>query len=199
MARVGPHAFSYKAEIGFDGTYLAAKLMRRYENEFIQLTMKPSPQVNSDNSLEDLTQGHHSKITSISTESSSELKLLLAWYAEDVIRTVENEVKLIESLIRKSYPQAIYIELEPDSKIVSPVNKSTRIVTQASSNTQSFDRNQYQLNSVDNTNAELFLLNELDTTMESDDMATYAIDDATNDKSLRKQEIETLNKFQKIF
>jgi hypothetical protein len=32
---VGPYTFSYKAEVDFDGTYLAAKLMARYEDEFL--------------------------------------------------------------------------------------------------------------------------------------------------------------------
>ena len=45
----------------------------------------------------------------------SDLKVLLSWYAEDVMRTVEREVKEIEKEIREVYPQAAYIELEPDS------------------------------------------------------------------------------------
>lgn len=45
----------------------------------------------------------------------SELKILLALYAEDVMRAVEREVKTVESLIRKKYPGAEYIELEPMS------------------------------------------------------------------------------------
>jgi zinc transporter 9 len=32
---VGPYRFSYKAEVEYDGTYLAAKLMRRYQHEFL--------------------------------------------------------------------------------------------------------------------------------------------------------------------
>jgi zinc transporter 9 len=31
---VGPSAFAYKAEVDFDGTYLAAKLLTRYQHEF---------------------------------------------------------------------------------------------------------------------------------------------------------------------
>jgi hypothetical protein len=42
--------------------------------------------------------------------------VLLSWYAEDVMRTVEREVRHIESEIRKEYPGAEYIELEPMSK-----------------------------------------------------------------------------------
>jgi len=80
--------FSYKAEVDFDGTFLAAKLMPRYQHEFVQVK----------DSLDE------------------ELRVLLSWYAEDVIRTVEREVRHIESEIRKEYPGAEYIELEPMSK-----------------------------------------------------------------------------------
>ena len=45
-----------------------------------------------------------------------DLRVLLSWYAEDVMRTVEREVKNIESQIRREYPGAQYIELEPMSK-----------------------------------------------------------------------------------
>jgi solute carrier family 30 (zinc transporter), member 9 len=86
---IGPYAFAYKAEVDFDGTYLAAKLLRRYQNEFMG-TKKLS---------------------------SDEVKLLLAWYAEDVMRTVEQEVKDCESEIQRKYPEALYIELEPDSRL----------------------------------------------------------------------------------
>lgn len=54
---IGPYAFAYKAEIDIDGTYLAAKLMQRYEKEFSNVDLKPH---------------------------SDEMRLLLAWYAEDV-------------------------------------------------------------------------------------------------------------------
>jgi zinc transporter 9 len=86
----GPYSFSYKAEVDFDGTYLAAKLMERYEPEF--------------------------KKSMASKSLDTDLKLLLSWYAEDVMRSVEREVKDIETEIRASYPAAAYIELEPDSK-----------------------------------------------------------------------------------
>jgi len=85
----GPYSFSYKAEVDIDGTYLAAKLMDRYQKEF--LTSHKNQTMDSD------------------------LKVLLSWYAEDVMRTVEREVKEIEKEIREVYPQAAYIELEPDS------------------------------------------------------------------------------------
>jgi zinc transporter 9 len=84
----GPETFSFKAEVDFDGTYLAAQLMPRYQGEF-------------EKAREDFDQ---------------ELPLLLCWYAEDVIRAVEREVRHIEAIIRQRYPGAEYIELEPMSK-----------------------------------------------------------------------------------
>jgi zinc transporter 9 len=84
----GPETFSFKAEVDFDGTYLAAELMPRYEGEF-KLAKENFDQ---------------------------ELSVLLSWYAEDVIRAVEREVRHIEALIRQKYPGAEYIELEPMSK-----------------------------------------------------------------------------------
>ena len=84
----GPETFSFKAEIDFDGTYLAAELMPRYKDEF------------------DVAKGNFDQ----------ELQVLLSWYAEDVIRAVEREVRHIEALIRHKYPGAEFIELEPMSK-----------------------------------------------------------------------------------
>lgn len=84
----GPETFSFKAEVDFDGTYLAAELMPRYKGEF------------------DLTK----------SINDQELQVLLSWYAEDVIRAVEREVRHIEALIRHKYPGAEFIELEPMSK-----------------------------------------------------------------------------------
>ena len=46
----------------------------------------------------------------------ADLPVLLAWYAEDVTRLVEKEVKDAERDIRARYPAAAFIELEPDSK-----------------------------------------------------------------------------------
>lgn len=86
----GPETFSFKAEVDFDGTYLAAHLMPRYKSEF-----------------------EKAKGT-----LDQELDVLLSWYAEDVIRAVEREIRHIESMIRQEYPGAEYIELEPMSKLV---------------------------------------------------------------------------------
>eukprot|EP00978_Attheya_sp_CCMP212_P048379 scaffold512540_cov59-Attheya_sp.AAC.1 len=101
----GPDTFSYKAEVDFDGTFLAAKLMPRYQSEFLQ--------VNNNNSNNN---NNSSSTTQQQSSSSSDLRVLLSWYAEDVMRTVEREVRHIESEIRKEYPGAEYIELEPMSK-----------------------------------------------------------------------------------
>jgi zinc transporter 9 len=84
----GPETFSFKAEVDFDGTFLAAKLMPRYQDEFVKAR----------NSLD------------------QDLRVLLSWYAEDVMRTVEREIRHIEAEIRQVYPGAQYIELEPMSK-----------------------------------------------------------------------------------
>ena len=84
----GPDTFSFKAEVDFDGTYLAAMLMPRYQSEFLE----------------------------VKDELDQELRVLLSWYAEDVMRTVEREVRHVESEIRKQYPGAEFIELEPMSK-----------------------------------------------------------------------------------
>uniref|UniRef100_A0A7S4JB62 Cation efflux protein transmembrane domain-containing protein n=1 Tax=Odontella aurita TaxID=265563 RepID=A0A7S4JB62_9STRA len=84
----GPDTFSYKAEVDFDGTFLAAKIMPRYQREFLEAR----------------------------DTLDSDLRVLLSWYAEDVMRTVEREVRDIEADIREAYPGAEFIELEPMSK-----------------------------------------------------------------------------------
>lgn len=84
---VGPSTFSYKAEVDFDGTYLAAKLLQMYKPVFLQ-----------------------------TKNLEQELPLILASYAEDVTRLVEKEVQEVEEEIRTFYPEAAFIELEPDSK-----------------------------------------------------------------------------------
>ena len=83
----GPETFSYKAEVDFDGTYLAAKLMPIYQKEFLK----------------------------IRDSMDQELTVLLSLYAEDVMRTAEREVRYVESTIRKRFPGAEFIELEPMS------------------------------------------------------------------------------------
>ncbi|KAJ0412637.1 hypothetical protein ATCC90586_002267 [Pythium insidiosum] len=84
---VGPSTFSYKAEVDFDGTYLAASLLQMYKPVFMN-----------------------------AKDLENDLPLILAWYAEDVTRLVEKEVQEVEEEIRRYYPEAAFIELEPDSK-----------------------------------------------------------------------------------
>lgn len=55
------------------------------------------------------------------TSASGPLTLALTYvracrYAEDVTRLVEKEVQEVEEEIRAFYPEAAFIELEPDSK-----------------------------------------------------------------------------------
>ena len=69
-------------------TFLAAKLMPRYQKEFLD----------AKDTLD------------------RDLRVLLSWYAEDVMRAAEREVRHIEEEIRTKYPSAQYIELEPMSK-----------------------------------------------------------------------------------
>jgi zinc transporter 9 len=85
---IGPDSFSYKAEVDFDGTYIAAKLLPSYLSEFSKAKL----------------------------EIEHELRVLLSFYTEDVLRMVEQEVRSIEAEIRVAYPGAEYIELEPMSK-----------------------------------------------------------------------------------
>ncbi|KDO16413.1 hypothetical protein SPRG_18062 [Saprolegnia parasitica CBS 223.65] len=84
---VGPSTFSFKAEVDFDGTYMAAQLLEIYKPVFLE-----------------------------AKDLKADLPLLLAWYAEDVTRLVEKEVQEVEAEIRALYPEAAFIELEPDSK-----------------------------------------------------------------------------------
>ncbi|OQR92168.1 zinc transporter [Achlya hypogyna] len=84
---VGPSTFSFKAEVDFDGTYMAAQLLEIYKPVFLE-----------------------------AKDLRADLPLLLAWYAEDVTRLVEKEVQEVEAEIRALYPEAAFIELEPDSK-----------------------------------------------------------------------------------
>ena len=54
----------------------------------------------------------------IKDSMDEELNVLLALYAEDVMRAVEREVRHVEAQIRQKYPGAEFIELEPMSKDV---------------------------------------------------------------------------------
>ncbi|CAM9832460.1 unnamed protein product [Chrysoparadoxa australica] len=107
---VGPFTFSYKAEVDLDGTFLAAQLMKEYEREFSKIFGWRFPETKEG--------WNHPVATTELTpnELQRELRFLLSLYAEDVVRAVEREVKHAEAQIREAYPEAAFIELEPDSK-----------------------------------------------------------------------------------
>eukprot|EP00946_MAST-07B_sp_MAST-7B-sp1_P002141 g2141.t1 len=87
---MGPSAFSFKAEVDFDGTYPAARLLKTYTPVFEDIAARGTMR--------------------------ADLPVVLGWYAEDVTRILETEVKEVEASIRDKFPDAAYIELEPDSK-----------------------------------------------------------------------------------
>eukprot|EP00035_Acanthoeca_spectabilis_P037941 m.48638 g.48638 ORF g.48638 m.48638 type:complete len:840 (+) comp8924_c0_seq2:113-2632(+) len=86
---IGPQAFSYSADIDFDGTYLAAQVFEQYAKEI------------------------HASIASGTIEH--DLKWLMPCFAEDVARVIEREVREIKAEIRKEYKDAAFIDIIPDS------------------------------------------------------------------------------------
>ena len=83
---IGPNSFTFKAECDFDGSMLAEKLKGVYG---------------------DLVENAHSR---------EQINEILSWYAEDITRLIEIEVKEVETIIQTKFPQAAFIELEPDSR-----------------------------------------------------------------------------------
>lgn len=69
---VGPSSFTYKAEVDFDGTWLAAQLYARYEHVFLAAAVEGPNRVRQD------------------------LTWLLPAFAEDVTRILEKEVRDIQ-------------------------------------------------------------------------------------------------------
>ena len=51
----------------------------------------------------------------------------MGWYAEDVTRLVEKEVRDCERMIKSEFPECKVIELEPDSKHHSTIMLSGSI------------------------------------------------------------------------
>ena len=88
---VGPATFVYKAEVDFDGAWFAAQLEPYYAAIFE------------------------------STDDHEQMRSLLATYTEHVSRLVAREVDVIEELIRASYPEALFIMLEPHAWVSEPV------------------------------------------------------------------------------
>ena len=154
----GPETFSFKAEVDFDGTYLAAQLMPRYQGEFKK-------------AREDLDQ---------------ELEVLLCWYAEDVMRAVEREVRHIEAMIRQKYPGAEYIELEPMStnadQFAIDDSFEEKLLLVEKEEMQRLIRVLYESKSAPNK-AE----GAVDFPVMPSDEITYDISDVSNDKKAEKQ------------
>lgn len=165
---IGPNAFAYKAEVEIDGTYLAAKLLNRYQQEFLTLYTKAANinvQVDQDSDAEKKAEGAMvvPKAPQPTTaHATEEVRLLLSWYAEDIMRTVEREVKDIEGSIRREFPAAQYIEIEPDSSLAESARD------EALSAATSTGRNKVR----------------------------YAIDDARNIVAMRRLEIDTINQME---
>jgi zinc transporter 9 len=86
---VGPSAFMIKAECDFDGGFFSSLLEDVY-----------SPILRYD----------------MDTANIDDLWLTLHDFSEDVTRLIEIEIHEAEDQIRKKYPQAAFIHLEPDSK-----------------------------------------------------------------------------------
>jgi solute carrier family 30 (zinc transporter), member 9 len=115
---IGANSFAYKAEVEIDGTYLAAKLLNRYQKEFVNYIHRHEP--GSISRWHPGGQPPQPVPPSVATAAAAaidedEIRLLLSWYAEDVMRVVEQEVREIEEAIRAEFPEAQYIEIEPDS------------------------------------------------------------------------------------
>ncbi len=115
---LAPNEFSYKAEVDFDGTYLAANLMEDYEEVFLDIK---GVCVTYDERVLKRTWCNviihlavHACIELV--DAKHDLPALLACYAEDVTRLMEREVKAIEASIRDAYPQVLS---RPNSKLDS--------------------------------------------------------------------------------
>ena len=74
---MGPQAFSYNADVDFDGTYLAAQIYSQYETAITGAVGKGTIE--------------------------HDLKWLMPCFAEDVARVLENEVRDIKKEIRAKY------------------------------------------------------------------------------------------------
>lgn len=104
---VGPYTFAYKAEVDFDGTYLAAKLMARWVVGIGDGNGNPDRK-KTDNECQPTKPSVHHNIHHHryedeflgSPQLKDDLPVLLAFYAEDVVRTLEREVRDVEREIR---------------------------------------------------------------------------------------------------
>eukprot|EP01147_Barroeca_monosierra_P009994 gene9994-2169_t len=88
---IGPSLFSYKAEVDFDGTWLAVQLFEKYQPVFLNAAVQGADTLQKD------------------------LAWLLPAFAEDVTRVLEREVRDIQQEVRRVYPAAGFVEIVPDS------------------------------------------------------------------------------------
>ena len=93
--RLAPDAFAYKCEVDFDGTWVAAQLYDKYAPRF----KLPSKKRREAEAIQ-----------------QTEVPTLLSYFAEDVVRVIEREVRDIERAIRARHPDALFIEIEPDAQ-----------------------------------------------------------------------------------
>jgi len=91
---IAPSAFMFKAECDFDGFVLAQRL-----RDYVPLFQHAVGT--------DAARGPY---------ASDDLRTVMHWYAEDITRLIELEIKEIEMVIRAKYPEAAFIEIEPDSR-----------------------------------------------------------------------------------
>ena len=109
---LSPTAFSFKAEVDFDGYILSQRLENDYLPRFREATTAVAAAVAAGDGA-----AHASAAgAAAATSSDDTLRMLMHFFAEDVTRLIELEVKDCEMAIRAKYPSCAFIELEPDSR-----------------------------------------------------------------------------------
>jgi zinc transporter 9 len=83
---LSPFAFALKMEIDFDGAVLAATLLDRFETRILEASVMGD---------------------------KAQLAAILREFGEELTNAVEDEIADIEAEVRKKYPQAVFIEIEP--------------------------------------------------------------------------------------
>lgn len=131
--------FAFRCEIDFDGSYFSAMLEESYREAFriaVEKDKQEEVDANRPDRLNDpatsmnieqpaMTLSNNEAVyrfapqfmtyPAIPAQPARHLSKLLAEFAEDVTRLVEEEVVSIEQEIRAAHPQAAFIELEPAS------------------------------------------------------------------------------------
>ena len=196
---IGPNSFAYKAEVEIDGTYLAARLLSRYQKEFVTyiINRNHTHTHTAGKTLgQGLGQGDPGVGAGVVGEESGavdedEIRLLLSWYAEDVMRLVEQEVKEIESAIRRKYPEAVYIEIEPDSSLGESGEAAASYVDVSVDDYIKAGK-RGRVRAADSVGGE----DGAGVVLETPRIQRYAIDDGRQKASLRRLEIDTINQMQ---